>query len=394
VAIPSYRLTAGEGFRGVNEPFPGGSSGGVGFSVFGAKVFPTPGFSFQTNGGNFPGPSSASTPASGQFSAAGNSVQRFPYSFNQNDCNEVRGFAMVDAGFQNNGTNDGTVIIFYNKITDGTIADGNGLNQSIFAQAYDGTALVAGDKVVISNRGRLNAGGADQGDNVLPPLTDLTSGVGNFGQSFGPYKFDTGLSNVLLLPRSNDLCKGSYSASSIYLYYTAPSNDNGAGPTGVFTRKFDVAKAHTASTGTFGSFYTPTTDASTTTAGGTFSQGQRLDRELNSSASVIDTFQSGSAVIVVIVQDNHLWGASSSDGVQYTNVSGRPAPALIDNNLSNSTIQFTTGLPTGGGLYTSGSAYNSCRKFDNSCDDLHNSVLGFAKADTNGATRLYVRILQ
>jgi hypothetical protein len=266
-----------------------------------------------------------------------------------------------DAGVNAAGAG-GEVLIMFSKVVDGTTTDGDFFDRKVFLSRFTATGIT--ERVVISR---------------------------NIDENNPATNFDDQALAMVGTPKSASLSTPNLSPTNgVNLYMSCPFGDNASSQTSLFTR--NVALEGTTVTGqaapTLANRCTPVAGAATTDA--TYVNPTRLDRDLNANAVLQDIFTKGTSVIVIIEQDEHLWGSMTSDGKSYSSEGGLPKPPLIDNNLSSSNEPAAVpGSGTSGGVN-----YGSAHRTDSNCDDTSGSIIIFDKEDVDNTPRYFVRVLQ
>jgi hypothetical protein len=174
--------------------------------------------------------------------------------------------------------------------------------------------------------------------------------------------------------------------------FTAPAGDNASSPKGTFVRRFRQQPSTTGTQVTFTQLFVPPvgTAGSTNTFGANglttdngFKEPTRIDRLLNADSNPTLALWDGKSIVIFMIQDNHVWASTTSDGDSWSNTYGLSTPALVDNNLSASTAN--TGQAT---------TLQSCIKPDSDCDTLHGTILVILKDDVAGDQRAFIRVMQ
>lgn len=308
------------------------------------------------------------------------------FKFLPNSIDLRRDVHMIDLGVdatQPTGVGGGVMIFFW-RIDDATLADGNFFDPEIYAATFDGTTVSAAVRC-----SRIHE---DNKAAAFPRPTGFTAGsdfnADNCHQFVAASRggnFLTSMQRLLVAPRSNSTSQnnGSFSADYAALIFTAPSGDSGTTVRGLFCRQWDETIRRTQQTGG-----TPTLDLQFTPAAGVGAvkptDSTRLSRELTSGdvGGVVDVLRTGKHFAVLFQQDKHLYVTQTDDGKAWSaDNNGKPNPPLFDNNT---TADFF-------------GTYRSCHKNDSSCDDFHGSISLFVKQDIasgaagSGDLRAFVR---
>ncbi|HZU99288.1 MAG TPA: hypothetical protein VFF73_21455, partial [Planctomycetota bacterium] len=168
-----------------------------------------------------------------------------------------------------------------------------------------------------------------------------------------------------------------------YIFMGGAADPTPASARGLFTRHFRprTATGNGSTAVTFEASFFPPSSVNTTDAA--WQQPTRIDNQASDSDAIWDFALRGDAeVIVLFNQDNHVWGAITSDGETYSTITGGlSAPLLVDNNFSANT---SAGNPV---------TVKVCAKGSTACDRLHGSILVINKDDVNLNPRFFVRVL-
>lgn len=264
------------------------------------------------------------------------------------------------------GTNAGSLIVFFHKITDGTSTDGDFGNVELITNTVIANTL--GNRISLgraidenlplpgpSNPGQVSAAGVQNfnastnsfaGYLATASTQNTTGTTGNAGY------LGTGSFAFLSLPNNSDLVNNSsYQPNSIYIYFTGPSGTNGSSFRALLTRKLDLTayrQAGTGMTGTPGVTNTFITPSAGTTGPGSvgFLDPTRLDHNLSAHVFALSTAQNNTSAGLLWRQDDHVYGQGTNDGIAYVTQNGGPNPPLVDQDSKTDVTAYALWICT------------------------------------------------
>lgn len=263
------------------------------------------------------------------------------------------------------GANSGSLFLVFAKVTDATSSDGDFGNAEVF--------LVTNVNDAITNR--ISIGRAVNEDFSTIPAGNFNTGT--FNVSANSTTTVTAAKHsvaAVLCVNAQSITNIAQSSTSqpnaLYIYMLAPASGstNGSGYTGLFTRKVNLETFRGGQGGTTATFSGSIIPSAGLTGPGStgYSEPARLDHNLHSNVTNVQTAQAGTGAMVDWQQDHHVWGQITTDGENYYVENGGPNPALVDQDSAADAINYSVSVCT-----------------DSDCN-ARNGIIGIEKYDFNG----------
>jgi len=250
------------------------------------------------------------------------------YNFLESSVDLRTAFRACDLGptdAQSPDATDGGLFVVFWKVVDNT--DGRLFNPNfaggddkadaeVFAAYLSVGDTEPNDRLPIGRRVHANVPIVDERDDPLVP---------------GPTNFDAfTVGDILkLVCVSNDATlsgDGGHTASAIYVLFSDIAGNNVTSSRGLFAWGWNLSAFNTS---------TAPDRFRTAFSAAAFGEPARLDNEVGDDVETgIECCQSGTTVLVVFEQSEHVWGQVSSDGSTWITEGGRPDPQLADDDTA------------------------------------------------------------
>jgi hypothetical protein len=263
------------------------------------------------------------------------------------------------------GTNAGSLIVFFHKITDATNTDGDFGNVELITSTVINNTL--GNRISLGRAidenlplaGANNVPGVvgvqvfNQSTNVFANYLTAASAQNTTLQVTGNAGYlGTGSFAFLSLPNNADLINNAnYQPNAIYVYFTGPSGTNGSSFRALLTRKLDLTAYRQAGSGMTGTpgvtntFFTPSAGATGPGSVG-FLDPTRLDHNLSAHVFALSTAQNNTSAGLLWRQDDHVYGQGTNDGIAYVTQNGGPNPPLVDQDSKTDVVFYALSVCT------------------------------------------------
>jgi hypothetical protein len=295
---------------------------------------------------------------------------RDTFRFLDGDVNVFSSVMSCDLGADSAGAGGG-ILVVYHKVVDGTSSDNDHGDSNVIAVrvAPGQTAIGAGDRAIISRNLNENAAipaAPAPMTNPIPQFTSSNSGTSSVA-------WDARVLKLVCVANNTDIVNNAdYSGNGVYIYMTDSRSQNNNDPTGLFTRKHETDERRNAQTAlgpNIGDRMVPL--AAIAVSDPTYAEPARIDHLQSNNVTQLQCCQAGESVLLTFMQENHIWGQVTADGLTYLASGGAPNPALVDNDSSADIGTFNV---------------LSCCEDSNG--DSRDSLLGFSKDDVDQDERL------